>query len=99
MLRPYYSPYRAQQHAFQVAGLRHVEQVGMVGGGASCRDELYATARVACGVGEHGVEEVPAHVIRAGRGEEHAIRCQDLHRPEMDFLVAGEGTLEVRLCL
>ncbi len=71
----------------------------MIARRAANGEELQPAARVARRVGEHGLEDVAAHVIGARAREQHAARREDPHRSEIDLLVARDGAEQCRLGL
>src|SRR2546425_6108290 len=88
-LFPYTTLFRSQR-ALQVAGLRHVDELGVILGGARTGEELEAAPGVARRVRQHVREDGPVHVVGAGAGEEHAAGGEQPHRAEVDLLVARE---------
>src|SRR5690606_25929651 len=58
--------HRAQDGALEVAGLRHGQELGVVGGLAQQPLQPEPAAAVGRGGGEHLEESGPAHVERAG---------------------------------
>src|SRR2546425_6498068 len=67
-LFPYTTLFRSQR-ALQVAGLRHVDELGVILGGARLGEELEAAPGVARRVRQH---------VREDRSEEHTSELQSL---------------------
>jgi len=55
----------ARIRALEVASLGHVEQFGMVSRCAGCCNRLDARPESRASIGEHRVEDISAHVVRA----------------------------------
>ena len=64
---------------------------------ARAREHLEVAVRVERGLGADLVEEVRRHRAGARERREHAVRPEQLHREQVDVLVAARGAHEARL--